>query len=89
MNPMLEVRGVTKAFGNLIAVREVSLTVAPGELRAIIGHAASFWTWRSLCLDQHLSDTEAVQAMTTLALATAGMGQAAGASRARLPSPDR
>jgi AcrR family transcriptional regulator len=59
------------------------------QLRAIIGHAASFWTWRSLCLDQHLSDTEAVQAMTTLALATAGMGQAAGASRARLPSPDR
>jgi hypothetical protein len=31
----------------------------------------SFWTWRSLCLDQHMSDPEAVQAMTTLALATA------------------
>jgi branched-chain amino acid transport system ATP-binding protein len=35
--PMLEVRNATKAFGSLIAVREVSLTVQRGELRAIIG----------------------------------------------------
>ncbi len=34
---LLEVRGVTKAFGSLIAVNDVSLSVAPGELRAIIG----------------------------------------------------
>jgi branched-chain amino acid transport system ATP-binding protein len=34
---MLEVRNATKAFGSLIAVREVSLTVERGELRAIIG----------------------------------------------------
>ncbi len=37
MSAMLEVRGVSKAFGSLIAVRDVSLTVARGELRAIIG----------------------------------------------------
>ncbi|HEX4260223.1 MAG TPA: ABC transporter ATP-binding protein [Acetobacteraceae bacterium] len=37
MSTMLEVHGVTKTFGNLVAVREVSLTVAAGELRAIIG----------------------------------------------------
>jgi AcrR family transcriptional regulator len=41
------------------------------RLRAVLGHAVSFWTWRSLCLDQHMSDPEAVQAMTALALATA------------------
>jgi AcrR family transcriptional regulator len=41
------------------------------RLRAVLGHAASFWTWRSLCLERGLSDSEAVQAMTTLALATA------------------
>jgi AcrR family transcriptional regulator len=41
------------------------------RLRAVLGHAVSFWTWRSLCLEQHLSDPEAVRAMTTLALATA------------------
>jgi len=41
------------------------------RLRAVLGHAVSFWTWRSLCLDQHMSDPEAVRAMTTLVLATA------------------
>jgi branched-chain amino acid transport system ATP-binding protein len=34
---LLEVKNVTKRFGNLVAVRDVSLSVAPGELRAIIG----------------------------------------------------
>ena len=34
---MLEVRGVRKAFGSLIAVDNVTINVAPGELRAIIG----------------------------------------------------
>ncbi len=34
---MLEVSNVTKTFGSLVAVREVSLTVERGELRAIIG----------------------------------------------------
>ena len=34
---LLEVRGVTKKFGSLVAVRDVSLAVQPGELRAIIG----------------------------------------------------
>jgi branched-chain amino acid transport system ATP-binding protein len=34
---MLEVRNVTKRFGNLVAVNDVSMSVKPGELRAIIG----------------------------------------------------
>ena len=34
---VLEVRGVSKRFGSLQAVRDVSLTVKKGELRAIIG----------------------------------------------------
>ena len=34
---MLEVRNVTKRFGNLIAVKDVSMKVERGELRAIIG----------------------------------------------------
>jgi AcrR family transcriptional regulator len=37
--------------------------------RAAIGHAISFWTWRSLCLDQGLTDTEAVAVMTGMILA--------------------
>jgi AcrR family transcriptional regulator len=40
------------------------------RLRAVLGHAVSFWTWRSLCLQGGLSDREAVEAMATLALAT-------------------
>lgn len=34
---MLDVHGVTKQFGSLVAVNNVSMRVAPGELRAIIG----------------------------------------------------
>jgi branched-chain amino acid transport system ATP-binding protein len=34
---MLDVRNVTKQFGSLTAVGNVSMQVAPGELRAIIG----------------------------------------------------
>jgi branched-chain amino acid transport system ATP-binding protein len=34
---VLEVRNVGRRFGNLVAVRDVSLNVAKGELRAIIG----------------------------------------------------
>ena len=34
---MLDVQKVTKNFGSLVAVQEVSLRVEPGELRAVIG----------------------------------------------------
>lgn len=35
--PALELIGVTRRFGGLVAVRDVSLRIAPGERRAIIG----------------------------------------------------
>jgi hypothetical protein len=41
------------------------------RLRAVLGHTVSFWTWRSLCLEQGLSDREAVEVMATLASTTA------------------
>jgi AcrR family transcriptional regulator len=41
------------------------------RLRAVLGHAVSFGTWRSLCLDNGLSDREAVQAIAALVRATA------------------
>ena len=37
MTALLEVSGLTKRFGGLVANREVSFTVAPGELVGIIG----------------------------------------------------
>jgi branched-chain amino acid transport system ATP-binding protein len=34
---LLQVDGASKRFGNLVAIGDVSLTIEPGELRAIIG----------------------------------------------------
>jgi len=42
------------------------------RLKAVLGHAVKFATWRSLCVEQELSDREAVETMTELALSTAG-----------------
>ena len=46
------------------------------RLRAVIGHAVSFSTWRSMCLDHGLTNREAAEVMTTLVLATAGQDPA-------------
>jgi AcrR family transcriptional regulator len=43
------------------------------RLRAVIGHAVSFWTWRSLCLEHGLSDAEAVRLMAGLVSATSDL----------------
>lgn len=49
------------------------VTGAPNRrLRAVIGHAVSFWTWRSLCVDHRLSNRDAVEAMVALVLAAGG-----------------
>ncbi|WP_117213461.1 TetR/AcrR family transcriptional regulator [Allorhizocola rhizosphaerae] len=42
------------------------------QLRAVVAHAVSFWTWRSLCVTQGLSNRDAVSVMTTLAM---GVGE--------------
>ena len=39
--------------------------------RALVGHAVSFWTWRSLCVSAGLSEREAADAMTALVLTVA------------------
>jgi AcrR family transcriptional regulator len=58
------------------------------RLRAVVGHAVSFGTWRSLCLQHGLSDREAVEAMTTLVLTTAtGPSPAHPASRGHATEP--
>lgn len=41
------------------------------QLVATVGHAVSFWTWRSLCLDNGLTNASAASLMTALALAVA------------------
>ena len=34
---LLQVKNLSKSFGSLVAVDDVSMTVEPGELRAVIG----------------------------------------------------
>ncbi len=43
------------------------------RLRAVLAHAVSFWTWRSLCVEHGLSNSEAVDAMAALVNATAAL----------------
>jgi len=43
---------------------------ADRRLRAVVGHAASFATWRSLCLEQELTNGEAVEVMVALVVTT-------------------
>jgi AcrR family transcriptional regulator len=51
------------------------------RLQAVLAHAVSFGTWRSLCIDNKLSDSEAVEAITALVAGTAATTAAARPSR--------
>jgi AcrR family transcriptional regulator len=44
------------------------------RLRAVLGHAVDFWTWRSLCIDHGLADRDAIELLVVLAAAAAGLG---------------
>jgi AcrR family transcriptional regulator len=44
------------------------------RLRAAVGHATSFWTWRSLCGDHGLPERDAVELMVELVVATSKYG---------------
>src|SRR6195952_2175851 len=37
MAPMLEVQGLTKRFGGLVAVKDLSFSIRPGEILGLIG----------------------------------------------------
>lgn len=45
------------------------------HLRAVVAHAMSFWTWRSLCREQRLSNRDAADVMTSLVLVVINGGQ--------------
>jgi AcrR family transcriptional regulator len=45
------------------------------QLRAAVGHAISFGTWSSLCVDNRLSDRTAVNLMTELVLNASGISR--------------
>ena len=56
--------------------RETLLAELPGRrratVRAAVAHATTFATWRSLCLDQGLSDRAAVELMTGMVTGAGG-----------------
>jgi AcrR family transcriptional regulator len=56
-------------FGDVLAAPFGCAEDGHRRLRAVIGHATSFWTWHSLCTGQGLSDQEAVDVMTSAVLA--------------------
>jgi ribose transport system ATP-binding protein len=41
VSPLLEVRGVSKTFGRYTVLRDLQLTIAPGEVHALAGHNGS------------------------------------------------
>ncbi len=53
------------------------------RLRAVIGHAVSYWTWRSLCMEQKLSNLVAVDLMVDLATSAAGLDSPGGSRSER------
>jgi AcrR family transcriptional regulator len=65
------VEGIDRHYCDVLLEPFAGTRTQRRRLRAVVGHAVSFWTWRSLCLQHGLSDREAVEAMVTLALATA------------------
>ena len=53
----LELRGVTKMFGALAALTDVTLTVRPGERRAILGSNGAGKTTLFKCITVHYLPT--------------------------------
>ena len=44
MEPLLEVKNITKRFGGLTAVDDVNMKIFPGEVVGILGdNGADFW----------------------------------------------
>ena len=63
-------RALAQRDGHLRDVLVEPFGSAVRRLRAVVGHAASFATWRSLCLEQELTNSEAVEVMVALIVTT-------------------
>ena len=43
--PMLEIRNVTKTFGSVISLSDISTTVRAGKVTCVLGDNGAAWTW--------------------------------------------
>jgi branched-chain amino acid transport system ATP-binding protein len=83
MSALLDVRGVSRSFGAIQAVREVSFSCAPGEIFGVIGPNGSGKTTLFNCIlgqirpsaGQVLFAGEDVSGLAPLALARRGVGR--------------
>jgi AcrR family transcriptional regulator len=64
-------RGRDEHFRDVLLAAFPQHTRQRHRVRAAVGHAVSFWTWRSLCITHGLSDEAAVDAMADLAMSAA------------------
>ena len=50
LNTLLDARGIRKAYGGSIALRDVSLAVRAGEIHALLGENGADATTKARCL---------------------------------------
>jgi AcrR family transcriptional regulator len=62
-------RGIEGRLASLLLDASDLPGANPDRLRAAIGHVISFWTWRSLAVNQGLSDADAIDLAVGLVLA--------------------
>jgi AcrR family transcriptional regulator len=71
----LELQERDHHFRDLLLAAFPERTRGDHRLRGVVGHAVSFWTWRSLCINNKLSNQAALGVMADLAMNTARQGK--------------
>ena len=57
MEPLIEVKNLTKKFGNFVALDQINLKVMPGEVVSIIGSSGSGKSTLLRCMNRLIEPT--------------------------------